>query len=317
MSNLSVAQPLLRCLAGTLFALPTLSACLGTGFQTDESVERLTPEPSNKLPDGVAQGVTLRVRFPVGVELGEAVDSYLLYTRGLGAMWFSRLRVLSAGDACVQPLMPEEKVGDADTLYIRRKDYLGGKSEQTVERRTETVRYPWIRLLDNLDGIREEVSIYRDNNRRHCNRLPTDSYVLEALVHGRDQIGLRPLAKNVDLLTCTGVDGVPQESEEVMLKITLGPKSDLRAVASTLKKWSGLRVRVVTPSQQVIGSVHAYADRIVTVKTDEGTFIPIKVLEAEHAERLELPERRPPGKPVYPLPTGTNCGGTGGPTRAL
>lgn len=316
MSDPHRAHLILRGLTGAALALTSLSACAGLGFQTGESVERISPETTSRLPDGVAPGAVLRVRFPVAVELGDAVDSYLFYARSLGAMWFSRLRVLSAGEACSQPLMPEERVTDADTLYVRKKEFLNGRNEQTLERRSETVRYPWVRQLDNLGGIREEVSIYRDNNRRHCNRLPTDSFVLEAQVHGRDQIGLRPLARDVDLLTCVGVDGVPPDSDEVTLKITLGPKSDLRAVASTLKKWNGLRVRVVTPSQAIVGSVVAFADRTVTLKTDDGANIAIKVLEAEHAERLELPERRPPGKPVYPLPGGTSCGATG-PTRAL
>ncbi|PKN57395.1 MAG: hypothetical protein CVU56_11065 [Deltaproteobacteria bacterium HGW-Deltaproteobacteria-14] len=252
---------------------------------------RLSPPVRVTWPEGVAVPSQAIVAYPAGTSREYALRDYLLRASKRGAGWVSSLSLTGLTEpACTAPLLPATIARTHDAAYLTERTR-GRDSDYDIETRSERVDVPFLRALDDLDGIVEDVDIWTSNHPARCTIKKGAAFEITAGIHGRSGIGVRSGPERLDLTRCAGdpAEGrAAAPSAEDSPVLVLGSVAALDLANRVLPGWVHQRVLLEMPTARVLGELTRYVDGNLSVRADDGAWTYAHVLDAKAIARVDV-----------------------------
>ena len=164
----------------------------------------LYAEPGTMYPDGVDPPTPTSVVYPPGIPLPDAIGDFLARAVERGADWVSELAFTTLTEpTCSAPLLPVTVSERAESDHLVRDNW---SDSYRVETRAESVEVPFLRAIDDVDTILQDVEIWTSNQPRGCVVEPQAALEISAGLHGRKGIGVRAGPARLDLTHQADVD---------------------------------------------------------------------------------------------------------------
>ena len=252
---------------------------------------RLSPPVRVTWPEGVEVPSRAVIAYPTGTSREYALRDFLLRASKRGASWVSSLSLTSLTEpSCTAPLLPARIARTHDAAYLTERTR-GRDTDYDVETRSERVDVPFLRALDDLDGIVEDVDIWTSNHPARCTVKKGGAFEITAGIHGRSGIGVRSGPERLDLTRCASgspdVEPAPSRAEDGPV-LTLGSVDALDRANRVLPGWVHQRVLLEMPTARVLGELTRYYLGNLSVRADDGTWTYAHVLDAKGIARVDV-----------------------------
>ncbi|TNF23613.1 MAG: hypothetical protein EP329_27065 [Deltaproteobacteria bacterium] len=294
----------------------------GYGVRTGTETHRVSPKVEVRYPAGVSNPMQSTVTYPAGTTRDEAIRDYLVRAHERGAGWVSKLQAytLSQEHPCAMPLLPPSVAQEHDATYLKEETYAGGAADYSFSTRRESYDVPFVRKLDDLDSILDDIDIWTSRQRKTCVFDPNVPIEISAGIHGRTGIGVRKGPSRLDLRECVAVassggDVVSDPADDTTV-LLLGNIRAMDVADAILPGWVHSRVLLELADKKVQGVLTRYVNGNLSVQGDDGEWTYAHVMDAKGIVLLELAQGAPAAAPVVrsmsggstaPTPTAEDC----------